>query len=202
MAKGMIDFAKFKEDIRKATDLEVRIAMNKLTSSDKILIGRDAIIEMFDMISKGISPIREFGRFPGYKWATFKNEALKVAAGQSDKKNRRQSRREIKRHANSKYPYSMKKKYPGKKDRPVNLYLSGNFLDSLMTWTEGSRLFIGFKDKKSQDIEKGHRTGGVKGVNDQPKRPIIPESGEEFSPSIYRRIADKVQEIFRRKFGT
>jgi hypothetical protein len=119
-------------------------------------IGNSMVEEMKAQIAKGISPIRGGGRFPAYK-------------GAKDKKS---------------YPYSVRKKYPGKRERPVNLYLSGDFLKSLKATAVAAynkvEIFIGLTDPLSKKKEQGHREG----ANGQALRPIIPESGEDFSLSI------------------
>ncbi len=63
----------------------------------------EVLEEMRDMIVKGISPIRGRGRFPAY-----------LHAGKKGK-----------------YPANQKNKYPTKRQRPVNLLLSGDFLRAL-----------------------------------------------------------------------
>lgn len=87
-------------------------------------------------------------------------------------------------------PYKNPKKYPGKKKgkRPVNLKLTGEFLDSLTDKAKSSQsgydTEIGFYDKLSQDKEKGHREG----AGGQPKRPIIPSSTEKVAVKIEREV--------------
>lgn len=89
---------------------------------------------------------------------------------------------------NGRFPaYKNPDRYPGnrKPKSPVNLYLKGDFLNSL-----GSRVVDrpgGFSAEISyssdQDIkETGHREG----ANGQPKRPTIPRTsdGERFSQTI------------------
>lgn len=93
------------------------------------------------------------------------------------------------------YPYSVQGQFPNKKPRPVNLFLSGDFLKSLKHYVSGggkSRniLEIGFKDEDSVGEvsavvkEDGHRTG----ANKQAKRPIIPQGNERFAQRIERTI--------------
>lgn len=94
---------------------------------------------------------------------------------------------------NGRFPgYKDPKKYPGdlKAKRPVNLWLSGDFLSSLTFITEPAKygyattiFYKGEEDKK----ESGHRVG----VHGQPKRPTIPVKGEEFVVVI-QRIVSKI----------
>ena len=88
-----------------------------------------------------------------------------------------------------KYPKKVRYKYPDKGDRPVNLWLSGDFIKSLdvdtFKFTKGgwgTKIRItGDKNKKK---ESGHRDG----VNGQPKRPIIPSGNEKFAKKIQVKI--------------
>lgn len=93
----------------------------------------------------------------------------------------------------------IKRKYPDKKDGPVNLKLSGEFLDSLTFRSKRGKnaaIIIRFNRRKSEKKEDGHR----KGVNKQPKRPIIPLRNETFTLRLRRLIKDRVLPIVRRSF--
>lgn len=71
-----------------------------------------------------------------------------------------------------------------------NLRLTGDFLGNLKHRTEdstyGKATVIGYPDAAQEIKEKGHREGGVEGVNKQPKRPTIPltEEKEQFTKDI------------------
>lgn len=88
----------------------------------------------------------------------------------------------------SKYPGKFHRKRFGKRPRPVNLHLSGDFLKDLQVIkvipkTKEPIIRIGFKTRLSKKKEQGHREG-AKG---QRKRPIIPlQDKERFSDAIYR----------------
>lgn len=94
-----------------------------------------------------------------------------------------------------KFPaYKNKKKYPGKRKSatPVNLKLTGEFLDSLKyKWdrltNKIGRTLIFFDDEDQEAKEYGHRYG-AKG---QPKRPIMPfqNAGEKLAATIDAKIA-------------
>lgn len=89
----------------------------------------------------------------------------------------------------ARYPKRAQKDFPSKKERPVNLKLSGAFLDSLkVTSASGAKFTIGFDNKLSEDKESGHREG----VFGQPKRPIIPQSNETFAVSIKQIIVSEI----------
>lgn len=89
------------------------------------------------------------------------------------------------------YPYTVQKKYPNKKPRPVNLFLRGDFLGALKAFVAGSevdaKLSIGFEDFEMEQIEEGHRIGWL----GQGKRPIIPQAGEKFAQRI-QQVAEKI----------
>ena len=92
--------------------------------------------------------------------------------------------------------YKKPKKYPGsrKPARPVNLFLTGQFLRSLKYRIRTGKIpvvTIFFSNKLAQLKEQGHREG----ANSQRKRPIIPAGSESFTDSILlsmRRVLRKV----------
>lgn len=128
-------------------------------------VAKEVVSKMQDVISSGKSPILGKGNFEPY---------------------RGQYRSRIQRYGRID-GYS-------KKLRPVNLTLSGKFLESLKGTAEkvrnGYAAVIGFSDKKSQKKEQGHREG----ANGQAERPIIPQSGEKFSQVIQGVYLDIINE--------
>lgn len=91
--------------------------------------------------------------------------------------------------------YKNPDKYPGdlKGQRPVNLYLTGQFLSSLITRIKTGKkptITITFSNQLAHDKESGHRTG----ANGQPRRPIIPQGSEGFTDGILL----AVREVFRK----
>ena len=126
--------------------------------------------EMKDLIAKGISPILGKGRFPEY-----------LHAGKKGK-----------------YPANQKSKFPRKRQRPVNLFLSGDFLKALKHRVYEARFGFGFEvgyfDRDEAKKEQGHREG-VKG---QPERPTIPVKGEEWNQRIQRIIFKRFKEAIAR----
>jgi hypothetical protein len=164
---------------------------------------------MLSLISKGISPILGWGRFPEYKNVKQVN-SLKRSASQLRRqlKTGSGSAARIKRalgqnqrnQSKSKlgYPYSVQKDFPQKRPRPVNLFLSGDFLSNL-TYALGRSgkkqvVTIGFFDELSKKKESGHRVG----VNGQPKRPIIPASSESFSQIIKLDILKIMKDVLKK----
>lgn len=133
-----------------------------------------AVVTMKDMISKGISPIEGKGRFPEYKYVKEK-KAAKAGKGKAPTKSRR-------------YPYSVQSKFPSKKERPVNLYLSGDFMKALKGDAEVARgiatIEIDYEGDGEKIKEKGHRDG----AGGQPKRPTIPNAREGFSNVIVNEL--------------
>lgn len=126
---------------------------------------------MLKLIARGQSPIRGNDRFPAYK-----------ASSQIGKKKKG-------------YPYNQKNKFPNKKPRPVNLFLSGAFLSSLRSDGKKNIISIGFdRGSLSAKKESGHREG----VNSQPSRPIIPSRSERFSVTIEREIINMLRFIVKR----
>lgn len=97
------------------------------------------------------------------------------------------------------YPDKVKKKFPTKRRRPVNLHLSGDFLSSLIFEARpGSKPSIRFtfSDNLSKLKEKGHREG----AGGQPKRPIMPDRNETWSKDIVLQITKAlVGAVLRRK---
>lgn len=77
-------------------------------------------------------------------------------------------------------------RFPGKKIRPVNLRLTGDFMKSLKfklaKTPQGFAPDVGYFNRKSKQKEEGHREG----ANNQEKRPTIPEpkKGEKFGAKI------------------
>jgi len=173
-------------------------------------IGAGMVDEMREMISKGLSPIEGAGRFPEYKSKARAKSLRKTAKAiskeadqyQGDSRYSRRARRQVSNKAsairktakqteNRGYPNSVKKKFPNKRARPVNLFLSGKFLSDLKEFVVGAsdnaKLFVGFQDFQSELKEQGHREG----QNTQAKRPIIPSGSERFAQRI-QRVAERI----------
>jgi hypothetical protein len=169
-------------------------------------LGTQVIIKMRDLIGKGVSPIETHGRFPEYKAQQVAQQAAELRKsarsramdfGNKDKnvKSARSAARELSKSAKLKYPDSVLNKFPNKRRRPVNLKLSGKFLDNgLEQWNEGLKqkfsVAIGFKKKPFVDYERGHREQ----ANGQGFRPIIPQQQEKFVKSIRLIIDDLIKE--------
>lgn len=147
-------------------DLKKTVDLRKAKSAELVPIARDFLKEMKAFISKGISPIKGKGRFPRYKNP-------------------------------SNYPNSrsIRKKFPLKRQRPVNLYLSGEFLKDLKINIFNGKILrfkVGFFNKDSIIKERGHREG----ANGQPKRPIIPKNTESFTPALIQNFEKDILKLF------
>lgn len=156
-------------------------------------IGFVAVKEMKALIAKGITPIRGgpvTGKFPPYKAHKAASGASKIARSLTGA--RKNKAKNIAKDAKRGYPYNVQDKFPDKKVTPVNLKLSGDFLDSLTyEWkrltNKIGRTLIFFNDSYQEDKEYGHRYG----ANGQPKRPIMPfqNAGEKLAATIDAKIA-------------
>lgn len=172
-------------------------------------------IAVLDMVAKGISPIEGAGRFPAYKAAALRNSLKKeksavAKALRANKKAlvrfRRMNQRQLilaHKEANRKdlsstgrgYPFNTEQfKHGSKRPRPVNLFLTGKFLNALESHVTGTAghfgIEIGFFDAKQAVKEQGHREG----ANGQPQRPIIPINREDFAQSIQNAIWKIIEE--------
>lgn len=162
------------KDLERALNKEYDRVLRKLWPKDNAtkldLVGKATVDVMKDRIKKGISPISG-RRFPAYK------------RGRDPRG----------------YPNTVRDKFPAKRRRPVNLFLSGDFLSNLTyklarsSFRLRSAVKIGFWDSVSVKKESGHRTG----ANGQPKRPIIPTRNESFSRSIAKDLRLKLVQILK-----
>lgn len=178
-------------------------------------VGYTVRYRMLELISKGISPILGYGRFPEYKGATrdkvarrgqkFLRKEIKniskqlklgrVSTGSSSAVGRLKAKKDrlrtLKAIASGKqkkgYPYNTKEFKEGKKfPRPVNLFLTGAFLQALtfaFKRTENQKMIVEigwFGDPENAIKEKGHREG----ANGQPKRPTLPRGNERWNQTI------------------
>lgn len=208
----VFNLKKLERDLERELGLTTKQTIESVTPSELKNLGDAIIDEMKAAIAKGISPIKKAGRFPAYKYAADFNEVKKgilqqlktsesyrgikgKGAAQRKKSFVDQITKKQTKNIRSRYPFNVQKEFPHKKLRPVNLNLSGDFLDNLVSQVKNKKLRIGFFKDPWMKYESGHREG----VNGQPKRPIIPNVGEEFTQSIYRRLVKSLQTIFDNK---
>ncbi len=164
------------DDIKVEFDFYKKTLKAVNSSSTKNALGEVLRKEVLDFIEEGISPIKGRGKFKGYK----------VDRGGGSDNPRA-------------YPNSVKKKYPRKRKRPINLELSGKFLKALTykKTKEGIKFgFFGMNDD-IRDKYETHNLGLDKYV---PKRKFLPTvDGEEYSLDITKALEKTLDEILRKK---
>lgn len=134
-------------------------------------IGNEVVHAIKATIASGQSPVRGQGRFEEY--AASRNKRQGKASG---------------------YPLSVQKQYPGKKIRPVNLFLSGDMIDDLQARPNGAGIPIGFSNKEQADKAAKHNSG-----DKVPVRRVLPNKrGEEFTVGITRLVRDLYAEELER----
>jgi hypothetical protein len=143
--------------------------LNSSRNLDKV--GNLVVNEMKDSISRGLSPVRGEGRFEAY------------------------SGQKIERGGRSKgYPFNVQKKFPNKKVRPVNLFLSGDMLEALTHKKKSDSILVGIFKPSEAEKAQGHQLGDPK--KGLPRRRFIPAAnGEEFTVSITRSIRQLYSEL-------
>lgn len=165
---------KFRYQVKGATDQRIKKRLKEigvLKKSEAKSLGVAVEKEMKKLIAKGLSPVRGNGLDKEFP------------------------------------PYKDPDKYPGKRKAksPVNLKLTGHQLKNLKniavkigkSWTAS----VGYDNAFAKKKEDGHSTGGIKGVNDQPRRPTIPriQNGESFATPILNAILKKLRQILRER---
>lgn len=203
-----INVKKMSRDIHSAVKKDGPRAVSEQINKSAETLGTYLISFIKDAVSKGLSPIKGRGRFPEYLHGRKISAAIK--AGKSEisgsksikklrgKKNaaaKEQFKKEImsthRELVKKFYPESVAKEFPSKKLRPVNLFLSGKFLESLTFKKIKDGIELGFFNH-FEEYERGHREG----ANGQPQRPIVPQDREEFSRSIMTRLEAILERLF------
>ena len=157
--------------------------LEKLTSKNVVnqrtadRLGRTIKKESLKLASVGKSPVAGQGRFKAYA-------AQRKGKG---------------------YPNipSIKKMFPGKKVRPVNLFLDGSYLNALGHRKKGNGIEYGWLNA-SPFIEKLIEAHNEGKHPDVPKRQVLPTGdGQEFTASIMRLIRevylDRIRDIIKGK---
>lgn len=170
---------KFKIDQRSVEKFKQSLTKlaNPVDSRTASTVGKVVVRGMKNSISKGISPIRGPGikaRLPGYR----DSYVRVIRRGRGD--------------------------FRGKRTRPVNLKLTGDFLKALMSRVirvKGENVSqIKFRTREAELKELGHR----KGTNNQRKRPIIPIRKEQMNATITLSIVKiyeaLIQSIIKKNF--
>lgn len=151
--------------------------LRKEFSSGPVLdeIGKAVVKGMREAIAIGLSPVAKVGRFDGY--AAQRKAGLKPAS--------------------QLYPNSVKRKFPAKQTRPVNLSLNNKFLNTL-GYQKKARLEVGhiIFDDKTKALFEAHNEGLHPDV---PQRQYLPNKrGENFLVSIQRLIKDIIVKTIKR----
>lgn len=154
--------ATFKQQINRVGLRALREQTKNSRIPSRILsrIGEELRDEMIDNLGKGISPIEERGRFPGYKNPD--NYPLRVRNLFPNKRSR-----PVNLRLSGKFWKALKFRIRG--DNRIQFRRQG-----------GPSIEIGFFDRTNALKEKGHREG----ANSQLERPIIPRSSESFTPKL------------------
>lgn len=160
--------AEIQREMKRAFQELERKGLNALSKSELDFLGNQVRSKVVQVISQGQSPITGWPS----RFPGYKNP--------------------------EKYIKSVKSNFPNKKARPVNLKLSGEFLDSLyikgLKRGDENYLNVGFNGFENELKELGHREG----VNGQPKRPIVPsESGEDYIAPIRRFLSEAFKTILQ-----
>lgn len=144
------------------TKVRVKFDIKKIKRSDHERIAERIVSEMKRLIATGRSPVKDIGRFVQY-----------AAVRKSNK---------------TSYPFNVRDRFPSKAKTPVNLKLSGEFLDTLgyKATSKGSEIGHIDPDARTRELFDTHNEGKNKNV---PKRKYLPNKrGEEFTVSIMRLI--------------
>lgn len=190
---------KLNQALKEAFEKEVgRVKLATAASADTY--GAVIVNEIKNSAAIGLSPIEGKGRFPAYKAvaaAKTIQKLIRSARGRKASKDKIAGLKESLKDRKAGYPASVQKDFPNKRNRPVNLYLSGKMLADL-TYEKLKTIAgveIGYFDRESQLKEQGHREG----ANGQPKRPTIPIGSEKFSIRILKIAAAAFEKSLARK---
>jgi hypothetical protein len=164
-----------------------------ISSQVNAAVGAKVINMMKEMIAIGLSPVRSYGRFEAYAAQRSANEIKRFAVTQSKNNQgyyRKLSRQTLK--SSRLYPNSVKRKYPSKQTRPINLTLSGDYLKTLKHSASRENVKVGHigvsASSKHGKMFDAHNEGGNQHV---PQRKYLPNGpGEKFVVSIERVIKD------------
>lgn len=148
--------------------------------------------EIVGNILAGRSPVRGEGRFAPYRAQRNTGSVRNVLAGKRlsarTKANILAGRRKF-------YPYSVMRKFPDKKLRPVNLFLSGKMLSFYRAQLKDNQIYVGIADvapSKVKVIAKAHQGGHTRGWF--PARPLVPQKGQTFTVGVVQAFRDLYRE--------
>lgn len=158
-------------------------------------IGEQVINDVLENTAKGISSVKGWGKFAPYKGLTEVNKIRRLSAESKNARKQLKSKlAQAKADSKKAYPYTVMDKYPDKKTSPVNLKLSGKFLDALTYTTNINKggLRIYFDDRLSEKKAETHNEGTQK--DRVPQRKFLPTGkDDEFTVSIMQNILDIIR---------
>ena len=153
----------FERRLEKILKERIKLFREKIDGRIGNIVLRQMVRKIKSFTRKGISPVTGPGirsRYKGYKRASDKDG----------------------------YPNNVRRSFPQKRKRPVNLRLSGKMMRSLDGFVrntkEGVELELAYLDPLSRKKERGHSEG----VGGQPKRPTLPGKGQKFSKDIEKEV--------------
>ena len=174
-----------KEVIRESLQKEIRNMSQRIDMATANEIGDIAVSVIKDFISKGINPLNVGGKFPQYS-RSYKDQIIGKAAFYTDDENRLRVFP----------PKSIASKFKDKRISPVNLKLSGKFLEEFESRPKktatGISIILGFFKSYGKKLEKFHRDA----IN---ARPIIPINTEPLSAKVRKTILDRILPIIRNR---
>ena len=162
------------------------------------ILGAALKIDIIEHMTKGLSPVKGWGRFQAYKAQakiTNATNAAKSLTGDRRKAGRERVKTITEEVKKKGYPYSVMDEHPDKKVRPVNLKLTGDMQRAIdyRPHNTGIGMTIGIFDQEELKKAETHNEGTNKNV---PQRKFLPTAkGEEFTPTIMRTIKEVVRDI-------
>ena len=167
-------------------------------------VGTQVVMAMREAIAQGLSPVKGVGRFVAYKAQRASNDVKSFATTQGKDKQGFYRKMASKVSKSSQfYPNSVKKDFPSKQARPVNLELDGSFLDTLGYDARDGAVAIGHIDpsEHTKNLFEAHNEG-LNTKAQVPQRKYLPNKrGDEFIVSIMRLIKGLYEERIRQIIG-
>lgn len=202
-----------KEVIRESLQKEIRNISQRIDIATANKIGDIAVSVIKDFVSKGINPLNVGGKFPKYS-DNYKNVIKSQIAFRKNRGNKTfgipfftevsslktKKARKVEIAGLSQYALKVreqdKQKFKDKRISPVNLKLSGKFLEEFESRPKktatGISIILGFFKSYGKKLETFHR-------NATNARPIIPINTEPLSAKVRKTILDRILPIIRNR---
>lgn len=162
-------------------------------------LGSMIVAKMKELIAAGISPVKGEGRFEAYSAQRKANAVATVNRKSAGGFKRAQQVR----RSSSLYPNSVRKQFPGKQLRPVNLNLSGQLINALNYFSRTGQVEVGHVNAsdRTRRLFDVHNEGKDENV---PQRKYLPNKpGEEFVATIMTMIKsiyrDRIKSQLKKK---